>query len=375
MQRIENYSADTTLFAVHRRFIDATIAANVAAGATVAPSYVNGPAHGVNYGAGGAFYGGCLMRNGKALLSPSSNDNIFIFDHLTNTLTMGPAHQMTKPAFLGAISVSDTLVVLPPDASDYIGLYNPVTNAFTRGPAKPQIGLRYAGGCVLPNGKVFLAPQTATAVAIYDPVTNTVTTGAEMTGRGGAQLMPNGMVFCPPSADTGGFMLLYDPATDSVIPVNISYPETRDAVPIADGRLACVPTDMARVFLFDFRNRNDLANPIVTGTASWPNNVTNKFWGGALAANGDVVFAPYGRPKVGYYRPPSLGQPLGQVFDGPDMPVDGIVERFTGCIPLLDGRFLMVPRKFAYVGLYTHLTGAQPLPPSVLMSPFYSNSF
>ena len=372
MQRIENYGADTTRFPPHRHYIEATIAANVAAGATVLASYSDGPAHGVDSGAGGAFYGGCLMRNGRVLLAPSSNNNIYLFDHLTNALTMGPAHGETKPAFLGAISVSDKLVVLPPDASGYIGLYNPTTNTYTRGPAKPEAA-RYSGGCVLPNGKVFLTPQTATAVAIYDPVTNTVTTGAAMTGRGGAQLMPNGMVFCPPTADTGGYMLVYDPTTDSVTQVSITYPETRDAVPIADGRIAAVPTDMARVFLYDFRF--SITDPTVTFTTTWPASATNKFWGGALAANGDVVFAPYARPKAGYYQPPSLGNPNGLVIDGPDMAADGVVERFTGCVPLLDGRFLFIPRKYAYVGLYTHLTGAQPLPPEVLMSPFYSNSF
>lgn len=274
---------------------------------------------------------------------------------------------------MGAISVSDTLVVLPPDASLYIGLYNPVTNAYTRGPAKPEGTLKYSGGCVLPDGRVFISPMTATKAAIYDPITNTVIQGATMTGRNGAQLMPNGKIMCPPVADTGDYILIYDPETDSVTQITTSYPETRDIVPIADGRMAAVPADMARVFLFDFRY--SLTDPTVTFTATWPANVTNKFWGGALAGNGDVVFAPYGRPSVGYYRPPTLGQPLGQLFDGPVMPSDSIVERFTGCIPLLDGRFLMVPRKYTKVGLYTHLSGGQPLPAEVLKSPFFSNSF
>ncbi|WP_311269751.1 hypothetical protein [Sphingobium sp. WCS2017Hpa-17] len=370
MQRVENYSAGTTSFGPHQYQMQKVIKAQTG---VVTPSYVDGPAHGVNVTNGGAFFGGCLMRNGKVLLSPSSNNSIFIFDPTTDTLIQGPVHGETNPAFNGAISVSETLVVLPPDFGSYIGLYNPITNAYTRGPAKLNSADRFAGGTVLPDGKVLLAPTAAPNALIYDPITNAAAQGPAMTNRGGAQLMADGRVLLPDSTDVGGPLLVYDHETGSVTPTINSYVETRDLVVIADGRIAAVATDLARVFLFDFRYST--ADPIRISTDTWPSNVTNKFRSGALAANGDVVFAPFQRQSIGYYRPPSPGFPLGQIFDGPAMPSDGILERFTGCVPMPDGRFLMIPRKHPRVGIYTHLSGGQPLPPEVLMSPFHSNSF
>lgn len=369
MQRLENYSAMTARFGPHQYAMRKVIEANAGV-ATVIPSYAEGPAHNVAFGNGGAFSGGCLMHTGEVLLSPSSNDSLFTFDHTSDTLTQLLLHGETKPAFNDAISVSPELVVLPPDASSYIGLFNPTTRLYTRGPAKPEAGLKYVGGCVMTNGEeVFLAPLTATRAAIYNIYSNTVRLGPVMTGRATARLMPDGRIMCPPIAETGGYILIWDPETDQIFQVNPTFMETRDVLVMPDSRINLVPMDTARGFLLDFRNSS--TDPVITNTELFPENATNKFWSGSIAANGDAVYVPYSRNRFGYYRAPSLGFPSGQIFDGPVFGAT-LAERFIKMVPLLDGRFLCVPRKHLNVGLYTHLVGGQPLPAEVLKSPFYS---
>jgi len=123
-----------------------------------------------------------------------------------------------------------------------------------------------SGGSFVSDGRLVLCPgTTATQVGVFDPETNSFSQYGSVTpGRytGAATTADDRVVFTPTYAKYVG---LFDPSSNTFSEIDISSSIT---------------------------TANPSANPLFTGP-------------GALAANGDVIFAPYDENAVGVFTPTS----------------------------------------------------------------------
>ena len=207
----------------------------------------------------------------------------------------------------------------------------PAADALMPGPTGFPGGYGLGGAVLLPDGRVFCPPYTGTTARLVDPRTNVVTTPAVTFPSNNAFekgiLLPNGKVFLVPRFST--FALIVDPATETVTTSAAVFPGANayiGAVLLPDGRVYMVPYAATSALLYDY----------VTDTLSTPPGTfpTSSFISCVLTADGTVLCIPFGSTTARVY------DPISQTLSTPSGTFTG---NFWGGVLLPDGRVFCCP--------------------------------
>jgi hypothetical protein len=267
------------------------------------------------------------------------------------SFTPGPA---TDGGFSGCVLMPNGKVCLVPDTAAYVGIYDPSSNTYTNGP----IASGFSGGVLLPNGKVCLIPTTSGYVGIYDPVANTYAsdcaTPAEAQYQGGV-LLPSGKVCMVPwySAHSASFspvILVYDPATHSITPCDMSAdvmtvpPFFSGGVLLPDGKVCLVTHyNIHRIYVYNPGDNTYTRGPYV------PDANGCAFSGGVLLSDGKVCLVPHDSTNVCVYDPTS-NTLSAQCERG------GGWSDFAGGVLMPNGKVCFVPHSWGFVSIYDPVT-------------------
>lgn len=202
-------------------------------------------------------------RSGRfALYSPSDQSFELLPDYGSPISDNG--------AFYGGIRANDGRVILLPSGATQIGIFDPQTKNITlENPTglNAASGASFAGGSLLPDGRVLFAPRDETAVGLYNPDTNTYN----------SVTIEQSII---DNSDPGYYV------TSTVL---------------QDGKVVLCPFTATHIGLFDPGTNTFTKGPQVPE----PNN--NIYRDAILAPNGNVIFVPRNRTKMGVYTPPAPG--------------------------------------------------------------------
>jgi hypothetical protein len=169
-------------------------------------SYAAGQAGlGFGLGPGAAYQTTCNLPDGRMVFTPSSGQNVGVFNPETNSYTSyayGAAGTGFYISFVGSVLVPDGRVVFVPHQSDGIGTFDYRTNTFRTYPHGFGSGQQiFHTGCLLPTGEVFMPSYSRPLIGIFNPITNTVRTIPTPINFGVCQptVLPDGRVMLAPT--------------------------------------------------------------------------------------------------------------------------------------------------------------------------------
>jgi len=260
----------------------------------VTDTYSSGDAHGEEPS---AFRGGTVAPTGDVIFAPFNSTHVGIYDPVADSYSSGSTHGEASNAFSAAVLAPTGDVILVPSQSDYVGIYDPETDSYTRGDTHGEGDYAFGGGVVGQTGDIIFAPNGSGYVGIYDPETDIYTRGdshSEFSNTfTGAALAPTGdVVFVPSSSEHVG---IYDPVSDSYTSgaaVQSGSNLYEGGVLTQAGTVVFAPDNSDYVGVYD---------PVTDQfqSAGYHNEGDYAFSGVALAPTGTAVLAPYNSSNVG----------------------------------------------------------------------------
>jgi len=239
-----------------------------------------------------AFYGGCLMNDGRVFIAPSQSTSARIYDYRSDTLIVpAPTFPGSGNQFIGAVTLFDGRVFISPHGSLTGRIYDPRNDTLFTTTALSATVNNFAGCCLLPDGRVFLVPYNSTVARIYNPWLDTVISVSNSTGGtedfiGGVSQLGND-VFCVPAinAQTGFYSTLLGNMQYTGFTGGVGY-EHSGGASLPDGRIV-----MSAFEGSNFRIYNPFLNAV-------SNSITNPtvlfgFSGASSLFNGSVYCVPH----------------------------------------------------------------------------------
>ena len=371
-QIIENYSAFNTSFAGHRYQIEKVIKGQAG---VLNPQYIQGAQHTFNTTSLSAFNGGCLTANGVCVFAPWHAPYAGVYDYVSNTFNETGGHGMTATSFCGAAMVDDRYVAFIPYAAAYVCFLNIATGVIERGPAHLKSTLSaFSGGAVTEDSEgrsiLVMAPTGSNKLGIVYLDSREYADGPTLTGCRGAQLLPNGHVAM---FSVGITLTIYDPVKNVTYTPYDQSSGSVGGVVLPDGRLT-----------MDSSNKSAFSTITPTaGLTGWPYvnsaafspNSSNKYNGIKLLPNGDLAAIPGEKSTITLYTPPSPKNYKGVITDGPTLPATPGPDKFSGGLMAPNGDIIMIPDRSQYVGIYRHMDNAKGFPIEVCASRYYGSAF
>ncbi len=344
-------SQDAVLAAAHRVFIPivkstkqstlnrlrSTIVENKGKSYTTEQSWINFPS--VN--SSEKWIGGVLAKNGKIYCIPHYASKILVIDTTTDTATTIPTESGNLKWFGGCLAPNGKIYAIPHTSSKVL-VIDPETNE-THTFSGMGGNRKWAGGALGPDGKIYCIPNEEYRIGVIDPETESVETfgnveiniGYGWKWRGGA-LGPDGYIYAFPSYYQNNYVLKINPVkrTTQLIEHGLSA---------ASGELfqGCVFDSDKGIFgvsnWFDSLTRYSTA----TGEVSrhgFLGDGTNKWFGGCLAPNGKLYFAPSDNSNILEVDPDTLTTTM--------LPVDtshGLSSKFHGAVVAPNGNIYFIP--------------------------------
>lgn len=344
-------SQDAVLAAAHRVFIPivkstkqstlnrlrSTIVENKGKSYTTEQSWINFPS--VN--SSEKWIGGVLAKNGKIYCIPHYASEILVIDTTTDTATTIPTESGNLKWFGGCLAPNGKIYCIPHTSSKVL-VIDPETNE-THTFSGMGGNRKWAGGALGPDGKIYCIPNEEYRIGVIDPETESVETfgnveiniGYGWKWRGGA-LGPDGYIYAFPSYYQNNYVLKINPVkrTTQLIEHGLSA---------ASGELfqGCVFDSDKGIFgvsnWFDSLTRYATATGEVS-THGFLGDGTNKWFGGCLAPNGKLYFAPSDNSNILEVDPDTLTTTM--------LPVDtshGLSSKFHGAVVAPNGNIYFIP--------------------------------
>lgn len=344
-------SQDAVLAAAYRVFIPivkstkqstlnrlrSTIVENKGKSYTTEQSWINFPS--VN--SSEKWIGGVLAKNGKIYCIPHYASEILVIDTTTDTATTIPTESGNLKWFGGCLAPNGKIYAIPHTSSKVL-VIDPETNE-THTFSGMGGNRKWAGGVLGPDGKIYCIPNEEYRIGVIDPETESVETfgnveiniGYSWKWRGGA-LGPDGYIYAFPSNDQNNYVLKINPVTRTTQLIE-------HGLSAASGELfqGCVFDSGKGIFgvsnWFDSLTRYSTA----TGEVSrhgFLGDGTNKWFGGCLAPNGKLYFAPSDNSNILEVDPDTLTTTM--------LPVDtshGLSSKFHGAVVAPNGNIYFIP--------------------------------
>jgi streptogramin lyase len=344
-------SQDAVLAAAHRVFIPivkstkqstlnrlrSTIVENKGKSYTTEQSWINFPS--VN--SSEKWIGGVLAKNGKIYCIPHYASEILVIDTTTDTATTIPTESGNLKWFGGCLAPNGKIYAIPHTSSKVL-VIDPETNE-THTFSGMGGNRKWAGGALGPDGKIYCIPNEEYRIGVIDPETESVETfgnvqiniGYSWKWRGGA-LGPDGYIYAFPSNYQNNYVLKINPVTRTTQLIE-------HGLSAASGELfqGCVFDSGKGIFgvsnWFDSLTRYATATGEVS-THGFLGDGTNKWFGGCLAPNGKLYFAPSDNSNILEVDPDTLTTTM--------LPVDtshGLSSKFHGAVVAPNGNIYFIP--------------------------------
>lgn len=314
-----------------------TVAENKGKSYTTEQSWINFPS--VN--SSEKWIGGVLAKNGKIYCIPHYASEILVIDPTTDTATTIPTESGNLKWFGGCLAPNGKIYAIPHTSSKVL-VIDPETNE-THTFSGMGGNRKWAGGALGPDGKIYCIPNEEYRIGVIDPETESVETfgnveiniGYSWKWRGGA-LGPDGYIYAFPSNYQNNYVLKINPVTRTTQLIE-------HGLSAASGELfqGCVFDSGKGIFgvsnWFDSLTRYSTA----TGEVSrhgFLGDGTNKWFGGCLAPNGKLYFAPSDNSNILEVDPDTLTTTM--------LPVDtshGLSSKFHGAVVAPNGNIYFIP--------------------------------
>lgn len=371
-QIIENYGSFNRSFAGHRYQIEKVIAEQTG---SLNPQFIAGAAHSFSTATLAAFNGGCVMPSGVCVFAPSSAPFVGIYDYATDTIQESSPHGQPVRAFCGAAAVDDKYAALIPYASRNVYFVNVKTGSIERGPAHGRTAVdAFSGGAITEDADgrpiLVMTPTGSDRIGIVYLDSREYVNGPALTGYRGAQLLPNGHVAF---FSVGHTLAVYDPVKGITYTPYDQSSGSQGAVVLPDGRFT-MDSSHKSAFSTITPSKETTGWPY-TNSAAFSPNVSNKHNGIRLAPNGDLIGIPGEKATMTIYTPPSPKNYRGSFVDGPTLPAAPGPDKFSGGLMVPNGDIIMIPDRSQRVGIYRHMDNAKGFPIEVCASRYYGSSF
>lgn len=318
---------------------------------------------------GTAYFGACLIPDGRIIYCPYNATNVGIFNPTTLTFTtaastgtLGVSIPAGSGAYTGSVLLPDGRVCFVPCNATNVGIFNPFTNSFstvagvgTAGVNIPGGTAAFVGGGILPDKRVVFVSYNATHVGVFNPTTNSFTTYASgqsgLTGTSAyayGQLLPDGRyLFCLWQASTGT-LGIFNYATNTFSSIT-GLPTTgspfRQCVLVPDGRVILVPQGTV-TYVGVFDSTTSTYTTVASGQV--PSNAA--YQGGCLLPDGRVLFGGGNSTNIGVFDP--MTNNFSTILSGT---LPG-VSTYNGMIVIPDGRVILVTNGGTVVGILAGLS-------------------
>ncbi len=274
-----------------------TVAGNKGKAYSTEQSWISFPSVNSEY----KWIGGVLAKNGKIYCIPHYAPVILVIDTATDTATTIPAESGNLKWFGGCLAPNGKIYCIPHTSSKVL-VIDPETDE-THTFSAMSGDRKWAGGILGPDGKIYCIPCQEYRIGVIDPETESVETfgnvelGISYSWKwiGGA-LGPDNCIYAFPSNYRNSYVLKIDPAarTTQLIAHGLSA-ETGEQFQ------GCVFDSGERIFGVSCWF-NDLASySTATGEVSTHGSLgdgISKWYGGCLAPNGKLYFAPHNNGSI-----------------------------------------------------------------------------
>ena len=315
-----------------------TVAENKGKAYTAEQSWVSFPSVNSSY----KWIGGVLAKNGKIYCIPHYAPVILVIDTATDTATTIPTESGNLKWFGGCLAPNGKIYCIP-HSSGKVLVIDPETNE-THTFSAMDGDRKWAGGILGPDGKIYCIPCQEYRIGVIDPETESVETfgnvelGISYSWKwiGGA-LGPDNCIYAFPSNYRNSYVLKIDPVarTTQLIEHGLSA-ETGELFQ------GCVFDSGERIFGVSCWF-NDLASySTATGEVSTHGSLgdeISKWYGGCLAPNGKLYFAPHDNGSILEVDPETASTVMLPVVDTSH----GSKSKFRGAVVAPNGNIYFIP--------------------------------
>ncbi len=315
-----------------------TVAGNKGKAYTAEQSWISFPSVNSSY----KWIGGVLAKNGKIYCIPHYAPVILVIDTATDTATTIPTESGNLKWFGGCLAPNGKIYCIP-HSSGKVLVIDPETNE-THTFSAMGGDRKWAGGILGPDGKIYCIPCQEYRIGVIDPETESVETfgnvelGISYSWKwiGGA-LGPDNCIYAFPSNYRNSYVLKIDPVarTTQLIEHGLSA-ETGELFQ------GCVFDSGERIFGVSCWF-NDLASySTATGEVSTHGSLgdeISKWYGGCLAPNGKLYFAPHDNGNILEVDPETASTVMLPVVDTSH----GSNSKFRGGVVAPNGNIYFIP--------------------------------
>lgn len=304
--------------------------------------------------------------DGRVVFCPAGSDNVGVFDPSDNSYTSGPAHGentgssfSNQGAFFGSCLLPDGRVFFSADQSGNIGLFDPSDNTYTSGPAD-------AGGRIVPlrDGRVAIIDiQFGEEIRIFNPSDDTVTvatsTTPDLRAFQNAILIPDGRVLIiegssgSPDFEDSNVVVFFDPEDNSISTETLSNKNDRTRPNVVDGTIGISGGKILGNLGLSI-DKIDIENLSYTRTILDEDDIPPtgsgfvEFNGIAVMGDGTFLMVP-GRMDFAVIYDAALDAITAAIPITNWM--ESITGSFRGSVSLPDGRVIMAPAHHEYIGI------------------------
>lgn len=315
-----------------------TVAENKGKAYTAEQSWVSFPSVNSSY----KWIGGVLAKNGKIYCIPHYAPVILVIDTATDTATTIPAESGNLKWFGGCLAPNGKIYCIPHTSSKVL-VIDPETDE-THTFSAMSGDRKWAGGILGPDGKIYCIPCQEYRIGVIAPETESVETfgnvelGISYSWKwiGGA-LGPDNCIYAFPSNYRNSYVLKIDPVarTTQLIEHGLSA-ETGELFQ------GCVFDSGERIFGVSCWF-NDLASySTATGEVSTHGSLgdeISKWYGGCLAPNGKLYFAPHDNGSILEVDPETASTVMLPIVDTSH----GSNSKFRGGVVAPNGSIYFIP--------------------------------
>jgi hypothetical protein len=245
-----------------------------------------------SYPGGGAFNGGCLMRDGRVFWGPYGSTRARITDWANMTSSVpGPTWTHAGTAWQFPVLLSNGNILISPYSQTQFTIYHVTEDSRS---FVPQVfpAQAFQGTCPMKDGRVYTVPSSVTKSYAYDESTNTFTLlGGTYPGGtnpfASAVLLPDGKIFNIPYTSTKAYV--YDPDTDSVWTSSAVFPGSNAYLGgclTSEGYVFLAPANQQKAGFW-----NPITQTYFTSSVIWHAGTFGSY-GGTLMRDGRVFCAP-----------------------------------------------------------------------------------
>ena len=311
--------------------------------------------------------GGVLAENGKIYGIPHGAAEILIIDTATDTVTTIPTESGDLKWFGGCLAPNGKIYAIPHTSSKVLVIDPETDTTYTFTTISGD--RKWAGGVLGPDGKIYCLPCQEYRIGVIDPETDTLETfgdldlGISYSWKWfGGVLGSDNCIYAFPSNYRNKYVLKIDPVarTTQLIEHGISASGElfQGSVFAPDGQLWGVTCYYDKLVSYS----TDTGTVTIHGDVVSGNN---KWFGGCLAPNGKLYFAPLESGSL-LEVDPDTGSSVA-------IPIDTALEsgnKFRGCVLAPNGSVYFIPCRATSALKLSFTGGLTPFPKDVCESPW-----